>query len=50
MIKIFKFFLYIILNFLFIVFLANAEEKKIKIGLLVPLTGDNSELGNQIVK
>jgi len=50
MIKIFKFFLHIILNFLFIVFLANAEERKIKIGLLVPLTGDNSKLGNQIVK
>mgnify|MGYP001260526996 FL=1 len=50
MIKIFKFFLHIILNFLFIVFLANAEERKIKIGLLAPLTGDNSELGNQIVK
>ena len=50
MIKIFQFFLYIILNFLFIVFLANAEERKIKIGLLAPLTGDNSELGNQIVK
>ena len=50
MIKIFKYFLHIILNFLFIVFLANAEERKIKIGLLAPLTGDNSELGNQIVK
>ena len=50
MIKIFKFFLHIILNFLFIVFLANAEERKIKIGLLAPLTGDNSKLGNQIVK
>ena len=50
MIKILKFFLHIILNFLFIVFLANAEERKIKIGLLAPLTGDNSELGNQIVK
>ena len=50
MIKIFQFFLYIILNFLFIVFLANADERKIKIGLLAPLTGDNSKLGNQIVK
>mgnify|MGYP001385100527 FL=1 len=50
MIKILKFFLHIILNFLFIVFLANAEERKIKIGLLAPLTGDNSKLGNQIVK
>ncbi len=27
-----------------------AEENKIKIGLLVPLTGDNAEIGQQIIK
>ena len=27
-----------------------AEENKVKIGLLVPLTGDNADLGKQIVK
>ena len=48
--KIFKFFLYTILNFLLVSFPLNAEEAKIKIGLLVPLSGNNSELGNQIVK
>ena len=48
--KIFKFFLYIILNFLIVSFSLSAEETKIKIGLLVPLTGDNSKIGNQIVK
>ena len=48
--KIFKFFLYVILNFLFMSFSSSADEAKIKIGLLAPLTGDNSVLGNQIVK
>ena len=27
-----------------------SEDNKIKIGLLVPLTGENSEIGKQIVK
>ena len=27
-----------------------SEENKVKIGLLVPLTGDNSEIGKQIIK
>ena len=27
-----------------------SENEKIKIGLLVPLTGDNKNLGNQIIK
>jgi len=27
-----------------------AEENKVKIGLLVPLTGDNADIGKQIVK
>ena len=39
--------------FLFFIFSCKqifAEENKIKIGLLVPLSGDNAELGKQIVK
>ena len=27
-----------------------SEENKVKIGLLVPLTGDNSQIGKQIIK
>ena len=34
------------LNFLIVSFSLSAEETKIKIGLLVPLTGDNSKIGN----
>ena len=30
--------------------LSIAEETKIKIGLLVPLTGNNAEIGKQIIK
>jgi ABC-type branched-subunit amino acid transport system substrate-binding protein len=37
-------------NFIFIFCSSFAEENRVKIGLLVPLTGDNSELGKQIVK
>ena len=48
--KIFKIFLLVSFNFLFISLQANSEETKIKIGLLVPLTGDNAELGQQIIK
>ena len=43
----------IIFIFLFLIFSCKqifAEENKIKIGLLVPLSGDNAELGKQIVK
>ncbi|MEK9897103.1 MAG: hypothetical protein VW518_11890, partial [Burkholderiaceae bacterium] len=35
--------------FLFFTFHSKAEEK-IKIGLLVPLTGENKEIGQQIIK
>ena len=30
--------------------LVSSSEEKIKIGLLVPLTGDNKEIGHQILK
>ena len=48
--KIFIFLFYLILSFFFIIGKTFSEENKIKIGLLVPLTGDNAELGKQIVK
>ncbi len=53
--KIFKVFLLIIFSFIFLCNLAFSNEtkfveKKIKVGLLVPLTGYNSELGKQILK
>ena len=48
--KIFKFFLIVFFNFLFLTNLSFSEEVKIKIGLLVPLTGENSYLGKQLVK
>tara|TARA_B100001093_G_scaffold501942_1_gene554269 strand:- start:476 stop:1630 length:1155 start_codon:yes stop_codon:yes gene_type:complete len=37
-------------NLFFIVNSTLAEENKIKIGLLVPLSGDNAEIGKQIIK
>ena len=37
-------------NLFFIFNSTLAEENKIKIGLLVPLSGDNAEIGKQIVK
>ncbi len=48
--KLFKLFLLAIFSFLFFIFHLVAEEKKIKIGLLVPLSGENSKLGQQIIK
>ena len=48
--KIFKIFSILILNFFLISQTSFSEESKIKIGLLVPLSGNNSELGEQIIK
>ena len=48
--NIFRILLIIFFSFFFITTQTVSEEKKIKIGLLVPLTGDNAELGKQIVK
>ena len=48
--KILKIILLVSFNFLFISLQANSEETKIKIGLLAPLTGDDAELGQQIIK
>ncbi|MDB3888517.1 ABC transporter substrate-binding protein [Candidatus Pelagibacter sp.] len=48
--KIFRVLFLLIFNFFFIYGHCLSEENKIKIGLLVPLSGDNAELGKQIVK
>ena len=49
MIRIIKFLFFISIYFLYFNGQAFSEEAKIKIGLLVPLTGDNAELGKQIL-
>tara|TARA_B100000902_G_scaffold365892_1_gene387201 strand:+ start:3759 stop:4913 length:1155 start_codon:yes stop_codon:yes gene_type:complete len=49
MTKIIKFLFFILLNFISINFLAYSQENKIKIGLLIPLSGDNAGLGKQIL-
>ena len=48
--KIFKILLLVICNFFLISLQAISETPKIKIGLLVPLTGSNAELGKQIIQ
>ena len=50
MYKFFKIVIFIIFNFLFFNQLSYSNEEKIKIGLLVPLTGEDKQIGNQIVK
>ena len=48
--KIFIILLLSLYNFISIINFSFAEENKVKIGLLVPLSGDNSEIGKQIIK
>ena len=48
--KIFKILNLILFNFLCFSSLGLSSEEKIKIGLLVPLTGKDKEIGQQIVK
>ena len=48
--KIFIILFLLFLNFFLFLKQSSSEENKIKIGLLVPLSGDNIELGKQIVK
>jgi len=48
--KIFIILLLSFCNLISIISSSFAEENKVKIGLLVPLTGDNSEIGKQILK
>ena len=47
--KIFIFLFLFFYKLFFTTGLAFAEEKKVKIGLLVPLTGENAKIGQQIV-
>tara|TARA_B100001057_G_scaffold469031_1_gene528949 strand:- start:2122 stop:3276 length:1155 start_codon:yes stop_codon:yes gene_type:complete len=49
MYKIFKIFLIIFLTFFYFCFSTAFTEEKIKIGLLVPITGEDKELGQQII-
>ncbi len=48
--KFFKIIILIIFNLFLYITLGFSSEEKIKIGLLVPLSGDNKEIGQQIVK
>lgn len=48
--KIFKNFIFIFLTTFLIYSNVSSEEEKIKIGVLVPMTGENKELGQLIIK
>ena len=48
--KFFKIFLLIFLSLSNFCYSIVLSEEKIKIGLLVPITGDNKNLGQQIIK
>ena len=48
--KIFKIVFFLICNSFLFLAPSMSNEDKIKIGLLIPLTGDNAEIGKQIVK
>ena len=48
MIKLIKIIYFIILSFSFLFFPNLNAQEKIKIGLLVPMTGENKEIGDSI--
>ena len=48
--KIIRYFFLIIFYFLFTSLPLTADETKIKIGLLAPLTGDNAKVGKEIIE
>ena len=50
MIKLIKIIYYIFLSFYFLFFSTVNAQEKIKIGLLVPMTGENKEIGESIIK
>ena len=50
MTKLIKIIYFIFLYFHFLFFQATNAQEKIKIGLLVPMTGDNKEIGESIIK
>ena len=49
MIKLIKIIYFIILSFYFLFFPNVNAQEKIKIGLLVPMTGENKEIGKSII-
>ena len=50
MYKFFKIFSLILFSILCVYTPGFSDQEKIKIGLLIPLTGENKEIGNQIIK
>tara|TARA_A100001015_G_C14926532_1_gene686594 strand:+ start:923 stop:1354 length:432 start_codon:yes stop_codon:yes gene_type:complete len=50
MIKFFKILLAIVLCFIFHYSIVFSSDEKVKIGLLVPMTGDNKNLGQLLIK
>ena len=50
MFNFFKILLFLFFGFFYNYFLVALAEEKMKIGLLVPITGDNKNLGQQIIK
>ena len=50
MINIFRILFLLVFSFFLISGQVLSNENKIKIGLLVPLSGDNAKLGKQIIK
>ena len=50
MIKLIKIIYFIFLSFYFLFFSTVNAQEKIKIGLLVPMTGENKEIGESIIK
>ena len=48
--KMIRYFFLIIFYFIFTSLPLKADETKIKIGLLAPLTGDNAKVGKEIVE
>ncbi len=50
MIKLIKIIYFIFLGFYFLFFSTVNAQEKIKIGLLVPMTGENKEIGESIIK
>ena len=50
MIKLIKIIYFIFLSLYFLFFQAVNAQEKIKIGLLVPMTGNNKQIGESIIK
>ena len=50
MIKLIKIIYFIFISFHFLFFSTVNAQEKIKIGLLVPMTGENKEIGESIIK